>query len=54
LPPGPICNPGKTAIKATLYPTKNNYWYFMTGTDGAMHYAKTLEEHNANVWKYLR
>jgi UPF0755 protein len=34
LPPGPICNPSLDAIKATLYPAKNDYWYFLTGTDG--------------------
>lgn len=54
LPLGPISNPSLTAIKATIYPIKNDYWYFMSGTDGAMHYAKTLEEHNRNVYKYLR
>ncbi len=54
LPLGPIGNPSLKAINATLYPTKNDYWYFMSGTDGVMHYAKTLEEHNVNVAKYLR
>ncbi len=54
LPLGPISNPSLTAIKATIYPTKNDNWYFMSGTDGAMHYAKTLDEHNRNVRKYLR
>ncbi len=54
LPPGPICNPGKAAIKAALYPKKNNYWYFMTGTEGKMRYASTLDEHNTNIYKYLR
>lgn len=52
LPPGPICNPGLDSIKATLYPEKNNYWYFLTDKNGVVHYAKTLEEHNANK-KYL-
>jgi len=54
LPAGPICNPSLDAIKATIYPKKNDYWYFMTGNDGVMRYGKTLEEHNANVYKYLR
>lgn len=51
LPLGPIANPGLDAIKAALYPEKNSYWYFLTGKDGAVHYAKTLEEHNANKIK---
>lgn len=54
LPLGPISNPGLIAIKAVIYPIKNDYWYFMSGTDGVMHYAKTLEEHNRNVYKFLR
>jgi len=54
LPLGPISNPSLSAIKAAIYPIKNNYWYFMSGSDGKMHYAKTLEEHNQNVYKYLR
>ncbi len=54
LPLGPIGNPSLAAIKATIYPDKNDYWYFMSDTKGGMHYAKTLDEHNANVKKYLR
>ena len=52
LPPGPICNPGLPSIKAALYPQKNEYWYFLSGRDGKVHYGKTLEEHNRNK-KYL-
>ncbi len=54
LPLGPVGNPGLDAIKATLYPKQNSYWYFMTGNDGNMYYATTLDEHNNNVYKYLR
>jgi len=54
LPLGPISNPSLTAIKAVVYPIKNDYWYFMSGTDGTMHYAKTLDEHNRNVYKFLK
>ncbi len=53
LPPGPICNPGLAAIKAVLSPTKSNYLYYLTDSDGATHYAKTLDQHNANKAKYL-
>lgn len=53
LPPGPICNPSLDAIKAVLEPKKNDYNYFMTGSDGKMHYGRTLDEHNQNVAKYL-
>lgn len=54
LPLGPVGNPGLDAIKASMYPKSNNYWYFMTGNDGKMYYATTLDEHNDNVYKYLR
>ncbi|MCX6780450.1 MAG: endolytic transglycosylase MltG [Candidatus Magasanikbacteria bacterium] len=54
LPPGPICNPSIESIKAAIYPVKNDYWYFLSDTDGNMHYAKTLDEHNQNKYKYLR
>jgi UPF0755 protein len=53
LPPGPICNPSIESLTAALRPTANTYWYFLSGSDGQMHYAKTLEEHAANRAKYL-
>lgn len=54
LPPGPICSPGPESVEAALDPKQNNYWYFLTGNDGKMYYARTLDEHNANRYKYLR
>lgn len=54
LPLGAISNPGLNAIQATIYPEKNNYWYFMSGTDGETRWAKDLAGHNNNVYKYLR
>ena len=54
LPPGPICNPGYNAIVAALNPIDSDFLYYITGTDGQMYYAKTLDEHNQNITKYLR
>ncbi|KKR48336.1 MAG: Aminodeoxychorismate lyase [Candidatus Magasanikbacteria bacterium GW2011_GWC2_40_17] len=54
LPVGPINNPGIESIEAAIYPLSNNYWYFLSGTDDEMHYAKNLDEHNLNKIKYLR
>lgn len=54
LPLGPICNPSLESIEAAIYPSKNDYWYFITTLEGEVKYAKTLEEHNVNVSKYLR
>ncbi|MFA6603787.1 MAG: endolytic transglycosylase MltG [Patescibacteria group bacterium] len=54
LPPGPICNPGLSAVSAVLDPEPNQYWYFLTDDAGAVHYAKTFEEHVQNKARYLR
>lgn len=54
LPPSPICNPGLNALKAAISPTQSQYLYYLTDNQGGMHYARTLEEHNANVQKYLK
>ena len=54
LPPGPICNPGLASIKAIIYPQETDYWFYLSDTKGGMHYAKTDEEHEENIEKYLR
>ena len=59
LPPGPINNPGTVAIEGVLWPASqsswkdaNEYLYFCARGDGTNEFAKTLEEHEANVAKY--
>lgn len=54
LPPGPICNPGLDSLYAAFHPTASDYLFYITGNDNQMHYAKTLDEHNANIAKYLK
>lgn len=54
LPPGPIANPGLASIKAAIYPTATDYLYYLHDKTGAVHYAKTIEEHTANIQKYLQ
>lgn len=56
LPPGPICNPGKDAIAATLNPEEHEYIYFVADGTGGHSFAKTLAEHNQNVakWRKIR
>ncbi len=51
LPPGPINNPGETAIKAALSPADTDALYFVTVNldTGETRFANTLEEHNQNV-----
>jgi len=55
LPPEPICNPSLSSIKAIINADENTpYWYYLTDKNGVMHYSVTLEEHEANIRKYLR
>jgi len=52
LPPGPIANPGKEAIKAVLFAPEVDYLYFVSRNDGSHHFSRTLSEHNEMVRKY--
>jgi UPF0755 protein len=54
LPPGPITNPGLDAVKAAASPTETDYMYYLHDSTGKIHFGETLDEHNANVQKYLR
>ncbi len=54
LPPDPICNPGRNAIFAALYPAKTNYLYFVARNDGTHVFSKTLDQHNIAVLLYQR
>lgn len=54
LPLGPIANPGIESIKAALYPANVDYLFFVSMNNGSHVFAKTLREHNKNVWKYQK
>jgi UPF0755 protein len=54
LPPAPICNPGYNSLYAAFHPISSDYLYYITDNSGNIHFAKTLDEHNSNVAKYLR
>lgn len=53
LPPGPIANPGIESIRAARNPSETNYLYYLHDSEGKIHYAETIEEHNANIRQYL-
>lgn len=53
LPPAPVANPGLAAIIATINAPKTDYLYYISDKAGRIHPAKTIEEHNANIQKYL-
>ncbi|WP_297105953.1 endolytic transglycosylase MltG [Tessaracoccus sp.] len=50
LPPGPISNPGETALEAALSPADSDALFFVTVDldTGETRFASTLAEHNAN------
>ena len=54
LPPGPIANPGKSALEAAMHPAQSEYYYFVADAAGHHRFARTMEEHNKNVAAYRR
>jgi UPF0755 protein len=52
LPPGPICNPSVSSIKAALYPADVPYLYFVSKNDGTHIFSETIEAHNRAVKTY--
>ncbi len=54
LPPTPIANFNFSALKAVVDPAEGDYVYFVAGDDGAVYFARTLEEHEQNVSNYCK
>ena len=54
LPPAPICNPGRKALEAAAHPEKSNFIYFVASGNGGLNFAKSLNEHNNNVRKWMK
>ncbi len=53
LPPGPIASPGLDSITAAANPAQTDYYYYLHDSSGKIHYAKTSQEHQQNIQKYL-
>jgi UPF0755 protein len=54
LPPGPIANPGLSAIEAALYPAHSDYLYFVARNDGTHIFSRSLREHEHAIEEVKR
>lgn len=54
LPPGPICNPGEAALRATVNPDGSNFFYFVARNDGTHVFSRTRQEHERAVDEFQR
>ena len=52
LPPGPICNPGVSSIRAARLPADVPFLYFVSKNDGSHLFSETVEAHNQAVKTY--
>jgi UPF0755 protein len=52
LPPGPICSPGESSIRAAIWPADVDYLYFVAKGDGRHHFSRTFKEHAAAKDRY--
>ena len=46
LPPGPINNPGLSALRAAIHPTETQYLYFVADGEGRHIFTRNNEAHN--------
>jgi UPF0755 protein len=54
LPPGPICSPGLSSLKAALMPEDHNYLYFVARGDGGHVFSTNLTDHNRAVRQWVQ
>lgn len=52
LPPGPISNPGRESLMATLKPASSQYLYFVSRNDGTTVFSADLGNHNKAVQNF--
>ena len=52
LPPGPISNVSESSLDAVANPASTDWLFFVAGDDGKTYFARTVDQHNANVATY--
>jgi UPF0755 protein len=52
LPPGPICNPGLSSLRAAIAPAAVPFLYFVSKNDGTHVFSESLESHSLAVKAY--
>jgi UPF0755 protein len=52
LPPGPIANPGRDALKAALYPVQSDYLFFVSKNNGTHQFSTNAADHHRAVQQY--
>jgi UPF0755 protein len=52
LPPGPIANPGREALKAVLAPAESTYLFFVSQNNGTHIFSSDYEAHNKAVKRF--
>ncbi len=54
LPPGPVNNPGRASIEASLHPESHSFLYFVADGKGGHRFSRTGAEHQAAVAMYRK
>ena len=54
LPPGPISNPGLSALVASINPEKSDYLYFVSDAEGGHMFSRNVREHKEAVKIFKR
>jgi UPF0755 protein len=54
LPPGPVNNPGRSSILASLYPSAHSYIFFVANGRGGHWFSRNYTEHQQYVRKFRR
>jgi UPF0755 protein len=52
LPPGPICNPGRSSLQAALHPARTSYLFFVARGGGRHYFSSSFSEHVAAQRRY--